>query len=132
MSTLKIENTTIAKSQPVMIISGKMTSDFNQMKKELAGQHQSIFGDAKKVISKFKRPKLTHDEVMDLYNCGTNKNFYNSNKIWGYFCVRPSDYSNYMFSHIDCENRDNLFLRMRNGVLLFHLDKFDIYMIGCA
>ena len=103
-----------------------MTFDYQQMKRELAPRHQSMFGDAKKFHTKTSNPKLTVEQINELVLSGTTANFYNSDKIWGYFCVNPNDYSNYMFSHIDRENRYN---RMRKGVHSLFLDGFDVYVV---
>ena len=115
-------------------LSGDMTFDYEQMKQELAGRHESLFGDVKKLIPKLlaKHPKLTIDDVTLLSNYGTDMTFYDKRKIYCYFCVRPSDYANYMFSPSDSENRDNRFVRIRMGVRKFFLDDFDVYIIPCS
>ena len=117
-----------------LVISGDLTFDYEQMKRELAGRFDSMFGDAKQLIAKLekKRPKLNACQINDLVVNGTTRNYYDSNKIWCYFCVRPSDYANYMFSHIDSENRDNNFARMRAGTAQFFNDGFDVYIVGSA
>ena len=121
---------TIADGAQMIVLSGDMTFDYNQMKREVASRYACMFGDAKNVISKIETPKLTEEQILNLYQHGTNSNFYDSNKIWGYFCVNPNDYSNYMFSPIDGENRDNNYSRMRNGVASFFNDGFDVYIIN--
>ena len=115
-------------------LSGDMTFDYEQMKQELAGRYESLFGDVKKLIPKLlaKHPKLTIDDVTLLSTDGTNMTFYDKRKIYCYFCVRPSDYANYMFSPSDSENRDNRFVRIRMGVRKFFLDDFDVYIIPCS
>jgi hypothetical protein len=129
MSNMSIEHTTVNGNHTIKI-SGDMTFDYQQMKKEVAGRYDSMFGDAKNLISKLKSPKLTSEQISDLTVNGKFSTFYDSNKIWGYFCVNPNDYSNYMFSPIDSENRDNNYSRMRNGVASFFNDGFDVYIIN--
>ena len=129
MSTLQVD----INGYNVTCISGELTSDFEQMKRELGGQYESMFGDVKKFIAKLNRPKMTHEEIMQVYNGGLTDSFYENNNIWCYFCVRQSDYANYMFSPCDGENKDNRYLRLRTGVLKFSLEAgFDVYIINCA
>ena len=121
-------------------ISGNLTFDYEQMKQELAPRYESMFGDAAAVIKKLG-PKMTITDINDLTMGGTTRSFYNSNNIWCYFCVRasewvdsngekvPGDYANYMFSPSDSENRDAKFARLRDGVLKFFLDDFDVYIV---
>ena len=126
MSTITIE-----KNGNTTTLSGDMTNDFEQMKRECAGRFESMFGDVKKLLPKLGEA-LTHEHIMQVYNEGFTKSFYDKNKIYCYFCVNPDDYSNYMFSPSDSENRDNRFARIRMGVLKFFQDDFDVYIIPCA
>lgn len=100
------------------------------MKKEVAGRYESIFGDAKNAIPKLKSPKLTSEQICYLGTNGKLSSFYSNKKIWGYFCVDPSDYSSYIFPLMESENRDNHYSRMRNGVTSFFNDGFDVYIIN--
>ena len=138
MSTINTTTTTIGDCR-VVEISGNLTFDYEQMKQELAPRYESMFGDAAKVIKELG-PKLTITDINELTVGGTTWNFYNSNNIWCYFCVRaseweksgkkiPGDYANYMFSPSDSENRDSGFARLRGGVLKFFLDGFDVYIV---
>ena len=129
MSNITVNETTTNGAR-VIKLSGDMTFDYNQMKREVASRYSCMFGDAKNVISKIKTPKLTKNKILNLYQHGINSNFYDSNKIWGYFCVDPSDYSSYIFPLMESENRDNHYSRMRNGVTSFFNDGFDVYIIN--
>ena len=139
MSTVNAKTTTIGDCR-VVEISGNLTFDYEQMKQELAPRYESMFGDAAKVIKELG-PKLTITDINELTVGGTTWNFYTGSRIWCYFCVResewvdsngekvPGDYANYMFSPSDSENRDAKFARLRNGVLKFFLDGFDVYIV---
>ena len=128
MSTINVE-----KDGNTITLSGDMTNDFEQMKKECAGRYESMFGDAAKVIAKVPQRKMTQEQIMQVYNEGVTASFYDNNNIWAYFCVNPEDYSNYMFSPADGENRDNKYLRLRTGIVKFSLEAgFDVYKILCA
>ena len=110
-------------------ISGDMTNDCKQMHRECAGRFHGMFGDVVKLIPKLG-DKLTTDQLMTLHKEGTHAEFYDNNKILGYFCIDPKDYSNYMFLIGDGENRDNHYSRLRNGVLQFSFEAYcDIYIL---
>ncbi len=128
-------NTTLTQEGNVVTLSGPdMTSDFNQMKRECCGRYDNfIFPDAKKVVDLLKkrgRSPMTHDEIMDVHEKGTHKEYYDT--IYCYYCVNKKNYRNYMFSPDDGENRDNHYRRLRFGVLSFYLEEdFDVYIIKC-
>ena len=127
MSTMNFEQ-----NGNTFILSGDMTNDFEQMKRECAGRFESMFGDVKKLIPKLEKA-LTHEHIMRVYNEGSTNSFYDNNNICGYFCVNPNDYSNYMFMTCDSENRDNQYLRLRTGILKFNSQAgFDVYIIPYA
>lgn len=128
-SSIKQTTTQIGKTKVVML-SGEMTFDHDQMMRELGGKHSFLFGDVEKLIAKLPRGKLSKEEVEALLANGTSMSFYEN--IWCYMCIRPSDFANYMFSHIDSENRANNFQRIRNGVCAFFNKGFDIYIIPCS
>jgi hypothetical protein len=127
-------NITATQKGNVIALSGDMTDDTEQMKRECCGRFDNfIFPDAKKVvellIAKGRSP-MTHDEIMDVHGKGTHKEYYDT--IYCYYCVNKNDYRNYMFSPDDGENRDNHYLRLRKGVLSFSLEEdFDVYIIKC-
>ena len=131
MSTMNIE-----KNGNVITISGPdMTNDFEQMKRECCGRYDNfIFPDAKKVVDLLKkqgRSPMTHEEVMDVYEKGTTKEYYNP--VYCYYCVNKKNYRNYMFSPDDGENKDNHYSRLRTNVLNFSLEEdFDVWIINCA
>ena len=111
---------------------GEMTFEFSQMMKELAPNGSNfIFGDLRKSIPKIveKHPKLDKEDIENLVRNGTTREFYETNNIFCYLCVRPSDYSSYMFSPDDSENRDDNFVRIRENVVNFYENKFDIYIV---
>ena len=112
-------------------LSGDMTKDFKQMKRECAGRFHDMFGDVVKLIPKLG-DKRTSDQIKGLNQWGTNAEYYKKDNIWGYFCYNPKNHSNYMFSPIDGENRDNNYHRLRNGVAYFEGEGFDVYIIQCA
>ena len=130
MSTLNMETTTTQNGATVNVLSGNLTFNFNEMLKELGDKHHGLSGDVEKLITKLPRGKLSEDEASDLFINGTRREFYND--IWCYICIRPGDFANYMFSHIDSENRDNNFERIRHGVLAFYNKGFNIYIIPNA
>ena len=112
-------------------LSGDMTKDFKQMKRECAGRFHDMFGDVVKLIPKLG-DKRTSDQIKGLNQWGTSAEYYEKDNIWGYFCYNPKNHSNYMFSPIDGENRDNNYHRLRNGVAYFEGEGFDVYIIQCA
>ena len=119
----------------VITLSGDMTKDYDQMKRECAGRYESMFGDAQAAISKLKargRSAMTFGQLMKLYTYGVTDDFYTNWNIWCYFCVDPTTYKNYMFSPVDSENRDNQYSRLRNGVMKFSSDGFDVYVVECG
>ena len=131
MSTLDMTTRTSGNTR-IIGLEGEMTFEFSQMMKELAPNGSNfIFGDLKKSIPKMGA-KLEQSDIENLTKNGTTREFYETNKIWCYLCVRPSDYSSYMFSPDDSENRDDNFVRIRRNVLKFYANKFDIYIIDCA
>ena len=117
-------------------LSGDLTNDFEQMTRECAGRYECMFGDAKNVIKKLKErgsDKLTVEQILDLLIQGTTEEFYKTHNIWGYFCVEPETFRNYMFSPMDSENRDNKYARLRCGVANFSRKAhFDVYIIHCG
>ena len=130
MSTIKLEQ-----QGNVITLSGDMTNDYDQMKRECAGRYESLFGDAQEVITKLKargRSAMTHEQIMKLHKYGIKAEYYENWNIWCYFCVDPKNYKNYMFSPDDGENRDNQYSRLRNGVLNFSSDGFDVYVVECG
>ena len=130
MSTINTE-----KQGNVITLSGDMTNDYDQMKRECAGRYESMFGDAQGAITKLKAggsSAMTHEQIMKLYKHGTYAEYYENWNIWCYFCVDPKNYKNYMFSPIDGENRDNQYSRLRNGVLNFSLGGFEVYVVECG
>ena len=117
----------------ITTLTGNLTFDASEMMRELGNRYHCMFGDIKKLILKLPT-KLSMNDISDLYNNGTTREFYSDKNIWCYLCVRPTmrgkeDYANYMFSHIDSENRDNNFIRIREGVKFFYNNKFDIYIV---
>ena len=131
MSTMNIE-----KNGNVITISGPdMTNDFEQMKRECCGRYDNfIFPDAKKVVDLLKkqgRSPMTHEEVMDVYEKATTKEYYNP--VYCYYCVNKKNYRNYMLSPDDGENKDNQYFRLRKNILNFSLEEdFDVWIINCA
>jgi len=131
MSTMNIET-----NGNVTTISGPdMTRDFEQMKRECCGRYDNfIFPDAKKVVDLLKskgQSPMTHDEIMDVHERGSTKEYYD--KVYCYYCVNRNNYSNYMFSPDDGENKDNRYLRLRTNVLNFSVEEdFDVWLIQCA
>ena len=117
------------------VLSGDMTNDFIEQIRKCAGRYECIFGDAQNVVKKLKErgsDKLTEQQVLDLLSHGTTEEFYNDQNVWGYFCVEPETFKNYMFSLIDSENRDNKYARLRRGVANFSRKAgFDVYIIQC-
>ncbi len=118
----------------VITLSGDMTNDTEQMKRECCGRFDNlIFGDAKKVVellTRMGRSPMTHNEIMDVHERGNNKTYYDP--IYCYFCVNKKDYRNYMFSPDDGENQDNNYLRLRRGILSFSLEEdFDVWIVHC-
>ena len=135
MSTLNMTTSTTKKGSKIIGLEGEMTSEFSQMMKELAPNGSNfIVGDLRKSIPKIleRRPKVEKKDIENLVRNGTTREFYKTNNIYCYLCVRPSDYASYMFSPEDSENRDNEFQRIRRNVLKFYANKFDIYIIGCT
>lgn len=129
MSTMNLSTTTTSTGSTIHTLEGEMTFEFSQMMKELAPNGANfIFGDLKKSIPKMGA-KLEQSDIENLTKNGTTREFYETNKIWCYLCVRPSDYSSYMFSPDDSENRDDNFVRIRKNVLNFYANKFDIYIV---
>ena len=131
MSTMNIET----KGNVTTISGPDMTNDFEQMKRECCGRYDNfIFGDAKKVVDLLKekgRSPMTVDEIMDVHESGCTKKYYA--KVYCYMCINRKDYSNYMFSPDDAENKDNHYLRLRMNVLNFSLEEdFDVWLIQCA
>ena len=127
-------NITATQKGNVIKLSGDMTDDTEQMKRECCGRFDNfIFPDAKKVVELLTakgRSPMTHDEIMDVHENGNNKTYYDS--IYCYYCVNKKDYRNYMFSPDDGENKDNNYLRLRRGILSFSLEEdFDVYIIKC-
>ena len=131
MSTMNIET-----NGNVTTISGPdMTRDFEQMKRECCGRYDNfIFPDAKKVVDLLKkqgRSPMTNDEIMDVHLRGSTREYYD--KVYCYYCVNRNNYSNYMFSPDDGENKDNRYLRLRTNVLNFSVEEdFDVWLIQCA
>ena len=119
-----------------IVLSGDMTNDFEQMKRECAGRFESLFGDAQNIVKKLTEKgsvKLTAQQVLDLLTQGTTEEFYNNQNVWCYFCVEPTTFRNYMFSPMDSENRDNKYARLRSGVANFSFKAgFDVYIIHCG
>ena len=135
MSTLKKTTSTTKKGSKIIGLEGEMTFEFSQMMNELAPNGSNfLFGDLKRTIPKIleKRPKLEKKDIENLVRNGTTREFYKTNNIFCYLCVRPSDYASYMFSPEDSENRDNEFQRIRRNVLKFYAKKFDNYIVGCC
>ena len=125
MSTINV-----TKNGNTITILGDLTNDYNKMRNECEGRMHSLFGDIKNMKGKLGDP-LTEEEILELYNNGTNKSFYEN--IWGYICIKPDDYSNYLFAIIDSENRYNQYNRLRAGVYQFYSKaKFDVYVIPSA
>ncbi len=130
MSTINVEQ-----QGNIITLSGDLTFDFDQMKRECAGRFESLFGDAKGVITKLKdrgRSAMTHEQIMKLYQNGKTSEYFENWNIWCYFCVDPNNYRNYMFSPEDSENRDNQYSRLRNGVMNFSSEGFEVYIIECG
>lgn len=108
-------------------LNGALSKKFSVIKKESVGRYDCWFGDAKKVAEKCGTP-LTPEQIKEIYTCGHTESFYE--KVWGYFCVNPSDYTNYMFPLQEGENRDADYIRLRMGVYLFHKEcKYNVYII---
>tara|TARA_Y100001958_G_scaffold151233_1_gene135935 strand:+ start:320 stop:715 length:396 start_codon:yes stop_codon:yes gene_type:complete len=122
---------TFKKNGNTITLSGELTSDFDQMKRECSGSTHSLFGDVSKLIPKLG-DKLTEQQVLDLLSKGTEEEFYVAQKVWCYFCVEPGTFRNYMFAPMDSENRDNKYARLRRGVANFSRKaRFDVYIISC-
>jgi hypothetical protein len=83
-----------------------------------------IFGDSKGVLDKLKSRGdscMSVSQLNHLFKNGTSESYYKNN------------YSNYLFSPQDGENRDNNYFRLRNGLLYFAMDNnFEIWIINCA
>ena len=134
MSTYSTTTTTSGK-QHIISLTGEMTFEFDEMMNKLAPNGSNfLLGDLKRTIPKIleRRPKVEKKDIENLVRNGTTREFYKTNNIYCYLCVRPSDYASYMFSPEDSENRDNEFQRIRRNVLKFYANKFDIYIIGCG
>ena len=127
MSTLNMKTTTTQNGAKITVLSGNLTFDISEMMQELGDKYHCLFGDVENLITKLPRGKLSKEEVTHLITNGTTSEFYSD--IWCYICIRPTDFANYMFSHIDSENRENNFERIRNGVAAFYDKGFNIYIV---
>lgn len=111
---------------------GELTFDTNEMMNELASNNHMLFG---KISDLIKKPSIANNKLdsdfiaLELCVKGQNADYFERNQIWGYMCVRPSDYANYTFCPDDSENRDNNYARLRGGVSWFSERGFDVYEI---
>ena len=124
--------TSQARNAQVVEIVGDLTFNFNEMMSNLAPNKCGMAGDINKLLPKLKRGCLSKAEIIDVYNNAKTESYYDTNNIWCYLCVRPSDKSSYMFPIMEGENRDNNYLRLRNGVVKFYDAGFDVYIINCG
>ena len=133
---MSASNITVTQKGNVVTLSGSdMTSDIEQMKRECVDRYANfIFGDAKGVVDKLKSrgdSPMSISQLKHLHTNGTSKSYYTN--IYCYFCVNKNNYSNYLFSPGDGENKDNDYFRLRNGVLNFAKDNnFEIWIINCV
>jgi len=133
---MSTNNITVTQEGNVITLSGPdMTSSLGQMKAECIGRYDNfIFGDSKGVVDKLKSRGdscMSVSQLNHLFKNGTSESYYTN--IYCYFCVNKNNYSNYLFSPQDGENRDNNYFRLRNGVLYFAMDNnFEIWIINCA
>mgnify|MGYP006143040125 FL=1 len=133
---MSASNITLTQKGNVVTLSGPdMTSSLGQMKGECVGRYANfIFGDAKGVVDKLKSRGdscMSVSQLNHLFKNGTSKSYYTN--IYCYFCVNKNNYSNYLFSPEDGENRDNDYFRLRSGVIHFANDEnFEIWIINCA
>ena len=130
MSTLNMEsigNTTI--------LSGDLTMNTSEMMDELGDKNHMYFGQLRYseksgdlvLPDNTQVTNLSETTLLNLYNNGTNEEYFLENSTFCYLCVRPSDLHNYMFSPLDSENRDNDYQRLREGVHYFAEQGFKIY-----
>ena len=130
MSTLNMEsigNTTI--------LSGDLTMNTSEMMDELGDENHMYFGRLRYseksgdlvLPDNTQVTNLSETTLSNLYNNGTNEEYFLENSAFCYLCVRPSDLHNYMFSPLDSENRDNDYQRLREGVHYFAEQGFKIY-----
>ena len=47
-----------------------------------------------------------------------------------FICIHPDNYMNYSFPIAESENRDNDFVRAKNGIAYFHSQNYKTYSIG--
>lgn len=47
-----------------------------------------------------------------------------------FICIHPDNYMNYSFPIAESENRDNDFVRAKNGIAYFHAQNYQTYSIG--
>ena len=71
---------TFKKNGNTITLSGELTSDFDQMKRECSGSTHSLFGDVSKLIPKLG-DKLTTDQLMTLHKEGTHAEFCDNNNF---------------------------------------------------
>jgi len=116
------------------IISGELTNSFSKMLSDCCQVTHPLFGSMKKLIPKLGNP-LTKIQISNLCNSGTNKEFYMREEydVWGYICIKPEKYySNYVFAIDDHENKENNFKRLREGIVKFSVQGYDVYIIECG
>ena len=115
-------------------IQGNLTNSFSQMLADCWQVTHPLFGSMKRLIPKLGNP-LTKEQISNLHDSGTKKEFYMREEydVWGYICIKPEKhYSNYVFAIGDHENKENNFKRLREGIVKFSIQGYDVYMIKCG
>ncbi len=115
-------------------IQGNLTNSFKQMLADCCQVTHPLFGSMKRLIPKLGNP-LTKEQISNLHDSGTNKEFYMREEydVWGYICIKPEKYySNYVFAIGDHENKENNFKRLREGIVKFNVQGYDVYMMKCG
>ena len=119
------------------ILSGDLTMNTSEMMDELGDENHMYFGRIRYseksgdlvLPDNTQVTNLSETTLSNLYNNGTNQEYFLENSAFCYLCVRPSDLHNYMFSPLDSENRDNDYQRLREGVHYFAEQGFKIYVM---
>lgn len=115
-------------------LQGNLTDSFSQMLWDCSQVTHPLFGSMKKLIPKLGNP-LTKEQISNLHDLGIFKDFYMREEydVWGYICIKPEKhYSNYVFAIGDHENKENNFKRLREGIVKFSVQGYDVYMMKCG
>ena len=115
-------------------LQGNLTDSFSQMLWDCSQVTLPLFGSMKKLIPKLGNP-LTKEQISNLHDLGIFKDFYMREEydVWGYICIKPEKhYSNYVFAIGDHENKENNFKRLREGIVKFSVQGYDVYMMKCG